>query len=379
MATEKQVRQKVLDTADKYLGLEEGGSLHQDIVDTFNSTGLCSRYKLTLKDSWCISFVCAILVKAGYTSVAKDFYECSCENAVKLADKAGIWVEDDDYVPEIADVIMYNWSDTSKYATTDNTGTANHTGFVYSVDKTKKTFVVIEGNKSDTVSYRDMDINGKYIRGFITPKYSSVASSSSSSSSSSTATSSTSSSSASSSTSTTTTSSSSSSSKTTTTTSTKFKAKDKIKLSKVALYASSDATKSSGTKTGTFYIWDATVVNGRIRITTTTAGCGVASKVTGWVDEDDIPTTTTTTTSSSTTYSKEVKWTGKVTTKGSNLNVRKGPGTSYAKLTTYPSLKNGTTVSVCDSATDKSGNKWYYICYKNRYGFVSADYITKVS
>lgn len=34
---------------------------------------------------------------------------------------------------------------------------------------------VIEGNKSNAVGYRDLAVNGKYIRGFVTPKYSSKA------------------------------------------------------------------------------------------------------------------------------------------------------------------------------------------------------------
>ena len=34
---------------------------------------------------------------------------------------------------------------------------------------------VIEGNKSNAVGYRELAVNGKYIRGFVTPKYSSKA------------------------------------------------------------------------------------------------------------------------------------------------------------------------------------------------------------
>lgn len=39
----------------------------------------------------------------------------------------------------------------------------------------KREAKVIEGNKSNAVGYRDIAVNGKYIRGFVTPKYSSKA------------------------------------------------------------------------------------------------------------------------------------------------------------------------------------------------------------
>lgn len=55
----------------------------------------------------------------------------------------------------------------------DNTGSADHIGIVVSVSG--GVIKVIEGNKSNAVGYRDLAVNGKYIRGFVTPKYSSKA------------------------------------------------------------------------------------------------------------------------------------------------------------------------------------------------------------
>ncbi|WP_297132556.1 SH3 domain-containing protein, partial [Terrisporobacter sp.] len=54
----------------------------------------------------------------------------------------------------------------------------------------------------------------------------------------------------------------------------------------------------------------------------------------------------------------------------SNLNVRKGPSTSYSILGTLPS---GTKVEIVGTDS-KTG--WYKIKYKNDYGYVSNDYIT---
>lgn len=75
-------------------------------------------------------------------------------------------------------------------------------------------------------------------------------------------------------------------------------------------------------------------------------------------------------------YNKTEKWKGVVT--ASALNVRKSPGTSNADLEcSFSPLKYNTPVSVCDSTTGSDGNKWYYICYKGKYGFSSAKYIKK--
>lgn len=52
-----------------------------------------------------------------------------------------------------------------------------------------------------------------------------------------------------------------------------------------------------------------------------------------------------------------------------NLSLRKGPATSYTKITT---LKKGTSVTIIA----KSSNGWYKIKYKNGDGYVSSQYIT---
>lgn len=76
-------------------------------------------------------------------------------------------------------------------------------------------------------------------------------------------------------------------------------------------------------------------------------------------------------------YNKSEKWKGVITAK-SGLKVRKSPGTSNADLEcSFSPLKYNTPVSVCDSTTGSDGNKWYYICYKGKYGFSSAKYIKK--
>ena len=76
-------------------------------------------------------------------------------------------------------------------------------------------------------------------------------------------------------------------------------------------------------------------------------------------------------------YNKTEKWKGVVTAQ-SGLKVRRSPGTSTSDTPcSFSPLKYNTTVSVCDTVTGSDGNKWYYICYKGKYGFSSAKYIRK--
>lgn len=66
-----------------------------------------------------------------------------------------------------------------------------------------------------------------------------------------------------------------------------LKAGAKLNLSSVALYASSSIKTKAGTKTGVYYVWSATEINGRIRITNSTNNVGKAGQVTGWISVSD--------------------------------------------------------------------------------------------
>jgi hypothetical protein len=89
---------------------------------------------------------------------------------INLYKKHGRWMEKDGYVPEIGDVIMYDWDDSGKG---DNKGEADHVGIVISVVNGYMT--VIEGNKHNAVGVRTLAVNGRYIRGFCLPDYASKA------------------------------------------------------------------------------------------------------------------------------------------------------------------------------------------------------------
>ena len=165
-------RQKVVDLANSWVGKKESDGSYKMIIDLYNSlTGrpFPRGTKMEYGWAWCACTWSAIAIKLGYTDIMP--IEISCYYLIEAAKEMGCWTEADNYVPSPADGVLYDWDDGTNYASTDNTGAPEHVGVVVSVDKKAGTFVVVEGNKNDAVGKRTMNINGRYIRGFITPKY----------------------------------------------------------------------------------------------------------------------------------------------------------------------------------------------------------------
>lgn len=151
------------------MGCKESNGSHRQIIDLYNShKPLAGGYKVKYTDAWCATYVSAVAIKAGLTSIIPT--ECSCNRMIELLKKLGSWVENDAYVPTIGDIIFYDWQDTGKG---DNVGVSDHVGFITALNGT--TMTVTEGNKDNAVGKRAVQINGRYIRGFGVPKYSSLA------------------------------------------------------------------------------------------------------------------------------------------------------------------------------------------------------------
>lgn len=168
--TELELRQKYVATAKVYYGVKEGSAAHRQIVDTYNShTPLARGYKLQYTDAWCSGFVSAISILCGFTDIIPT--EVGCGAHIELFRKMGRWVEADDYVPTMGDLVLYYWKDNGKG---DCTGYPDHIGIVVSVSN--GSILVIEGNMDDGVGYRNVPIDGKYIRGFCIPDYAKKAS-----------------------------------------------------------------------------------------------------------------------------------------------------------------------------------------------------------
>lgn len=155
----------ILDIARGWIGRKESNGTHKEIIDVYNNHKPLSRgYKVKYTDSWCATFVSACVIKANYTDIIP--LECSCNQMIKRFQSMGRWTEDDGHVPHLGDVIFYDWQDNGAG---DNRGSSDHVGIVEKVANGKIT--VIEGNKSDAVARRVLNVNGRYIRGFGCPAY----------------------------------------------------------------------------------------------------------------------------------------------------------------------------------------------------------------
>ena len=170
--TENELRQKVVGIAQGWLGCKESDGSHKKIIDVYNShKPLARSYAVKYTDAWCSTFASAVAISAGLTDIIPT--ECGCEKHIELFKKLGSWQENDAYVPAPGDYVFYDWDDNGAG---DCTGSADHVGIVEKVSG--KTITVIEGNYSDSVKRRTITVNGRYIRGYGVPKYSSKATSS---------------------------------------------------------------------------------------------------------------------------------------------------------------------------------------------------------
>lgn len=171
--TETQARQKVVGIMQGWVGLKRSDRSHAPIIDTYNSNKPLPRgYKVTYTDAYCATTTSAAAIKAGYTDIIP--VECSCYCLIEKAKAMGIWQENDAYIPKPGDEVLYDWDDGANFATTDNRGTPEHVGMVEVVNG--NTIRVMEGNMSGgVVGRRNLQVNGRYIRGFICPDYTSKA------------------------------------------------------------------------------------------------------------------------------------------------------------------------------------------------------------
>lgn len=167
MSTESENRKRIVNTAKSYIGTVGGSSNHSDILHFFNSVKP-QGYTAKKNDPWCSEFVSACAIQTFGKKDAITYFplSASCPRMVKEAKAKSIWVEKDSFTPSPGDFILYDWDDSGKG---DNTNSPDHVGIV---EKVKDGVItVIEGNVSDKCKRRNIKVNGKYIRGFVTPHY----------------------------------------------------------------------------------------------------------------------------------------------------------------------------------------------------------------
>ena len=174
---ENELREKFVNKAISYVGVQEDSTGHKGIIDSYNQiVPLPVNYKVKYTDSWCATFVSFIAKECDLLDIIPA--ECSCTRQIALWQKMGRWIEDDAFVPKIGMVVYYDWQDSG---VGDNVGVSDHVGIVVSVSNGM--IKVIEGNYKDAVTYRTIAVNGKNIRGFGNPYFASKATSNSKSSS----------------------------------------------------------------------------------------------------------------------------------------------------------------------------------------------------
>lgn len=160
-------RQAMVAKMQSWIGKNEADGSFREVIDIYNShTPRARGYKLQYSDEWCAGTVSAAAIATGNTDAVP--LEVSCHYMIEGAKAKGIWVENDGYVPQGGDIILYDWQDSGAG---DNTGNPDHVGVV---EYTSGGVIhIIEGNKGRKVARRELSVNGRYIRGFIVPKYSS--------------------------------------------------------------------------------------------------------------------------------------------------------------------------------------------------------------
>ena len=164
-------RQAVVNLVNSWEGKNEADGSYKEIIDIYNSyTGAFPRgTKMEYEWAWCACIWSALAIKLGYTDIMP--IEISCYYLIEAAKKMGIWIEDDRHVPKHGEAVLYYWKDGANFASTDCTGAPDHVGTVIEVYEDAGYFVVMEGNYGNAVKKRTISINGRYIRGFIAPKY----------------------------------------------------------------------------------------------------------------------------------------------------------------------------------------------------------------
>lgn len=165
--TELELRNKVASVMRGWLGYSEANGKFKAIIDLYNTQRPLPRgYAVQYDDEWCATCVTAAGIQAGLHDIILG--ECSCSRMIALYQAAGRWQEDDAYVPQPGDIIMYDWQDSGQG---NNTGAPDHVGIVEVVDG--GTLTIIEGNKGRAVARRTLAVNGRYIRGYCLPDYAS--------------------------------------------------------------------------------------------------------------------------------------------------------------------------------------------------------------
>lgn len=158
--------QDVLNVMRSWIGYSEANGKYIEILNVYNSHKPLARgCAIKPSDEWCDATVSAAAIKAGAVDLIGT--EVGVEKHVDIFKSKGIWIEDGSIKPQAGDIIVFNWDDSSQ----PNDGWSDHIGYVEQVSG--NTITCIEGNMSESVGRRTINVGWGYIRGFARPKYAS--------------------------------------------------------------------------------------------------------------------------------------------------------------------------------------------------------------
>ena len=140
---------KVINQAKSWLGITEYDGKFSEIIRAYNEIPN-ARGPALASYPWCAIYVSAVYWKAVSES---RFAEMACDAMIQKFQNLGLYSVSGR--PNVGDVIFYDW---------DKNGTSDHVGIVTEV--ADGAYVIIEGNKSDSVSYRTIYPTYPYVKGF---------------------------------------------------------------------------------------------------------------------------------------------------------------------------------------------------------------------
>lgn len=146
-----------LDTCKKYLGTKEGSSKHKKIVDMFNSSKL-KTFSISYYDAWCAAFISAMAIETNMDKLIP--ISANCDEMYKKGVVMGIAIPKDKWIPKIGDIVFYDWNLNDEL---------DHVGTVESINGIN--IHVIEGNKNNSVAYRDINYKNGTITKILRPRY----------------------------------------------------------------------------------------------------------------------------------------------------------------------------------------------------------------
>lgn len=148
----------IIETAKSYLGTTEGSNNHREIIDLYNKARYSDAYQMTMQDPWCCAFVVAVFEQCGM----RDIIPCyaACDQMISVFTKWGRYFSRSVRCVKPGDIIFYDWTGDLS---------ADHVGIV--IQNRFGDLSVIEGNKTDSVAYRNISITSPQILGFGVPNY----------------------------------------------------------------------------------------------------------------------------------------------------------------------------------------------------------------